>query len=56
MTNLFAGVGLQDKIAVMAEYVLSDKEGVREAKTASVDITLQAIPGLLYSREGKPAK
>ena len=53
MTNLFAGVGLQDKIAVMAEYVLSDKEGVREAKTASVDITLQAIPGLLLFARGE---
>ena len=51
LTNLFGGVGLQDKVAVMAEYVISDKEAARETKTATLDLSIQATPGLiLYAR------
>ena len=53
LTNLFAGVGMQDKVAVMVEYALSDKDGTRETKTASVDVSFQARPGLLLFARGE---
>lgn len=56
LTNLFGGVGLQDKVALMAEYVLSDKEMAREATTATADLSIQAKPGLIFYARGEHGK
>ncbi len=53
MTNIFGGIGLQDMVAVMVEYVLSDKDGARKTKTASLDVSFQAMPGLLLFARGE---
>ncbi|MDP6041760.1 MAG: hypothetical protein QGG64_24650 [Candidatus Latescibacteria bacterium] len=53
LTNLFGGVGLQDKVAVMGEYVFSDKEAARETTTATLDLSIQAKPGLIIYARGE---
>ncbi len=53
MTNLFAGMGIQDMLAVMVEYALADKDDLRETKTASLDVSFQARPGLLFFARGE---
>ena len=51
LSNLFGGLGRQDRVAVMAEVAFSDKENLRTTRTMSVDVSIQPKPGLiLYAR------
>jgi hypothetical protein len=56
MTNLFGGVGRQDRVAIMAETAFSDKENLRNTRTVSVDVSLQAKPGLIFYVRGEQGK
>lgn len=51
LSNLFGGLGRQDRVAIMAELALSDKESLRTTRATSVDVSVQVKPGvILYVR------
>jgi hypothetical protein len=53
LTNLFGGLGRQDRVAIMAETAFSDKENLRSTRTVSVDVSVQAKPGLILYVRGE---
>lgn len=53
LTNLFGGLGRQDRLAVMGEVAFSDKESLRSSRTVSVDVSLQPKPGIILYVRGE---
>lgn len=46
LSNVFAGVGLTDDIALMAEYAYSNKKDLRTTDNFSIDLSWQALDAL----------
>jgi hypothetical protein len=53
LSNVFAGVGRHDRVAVMADMAQSNKENLRTTRTMSVDVSVQAKPGLILFVRGE---
>ena len=53
LTNLFGGVGLRDRLSVMAEYAASDKADIRETRSLTVDLSCQALNSLILTVRGE---
>lgn len=53
LTNLFGGIGRQDKVALMAEVAFSDKENLRTSRTVSVDVSVQPRSGVILFVRGE---
>jgi hypothetical protein len=53
LSNVFGGLGRQDRVAVMAEAAFSDKDNLRTSRMVSVDVSVQAKPGLILFVRGE---
>jgi hypothetical protein len=53
LSNVFGGLGRQDRVAVMAEAAFSDKENLRTSRMVSVDVSVQVKPGLILFVRGE---
>ncbi|MFC1528714.1 hypothetical protein ACFL5B_02265, partial [Candidatus Latescibacterota bacterium] len=51
--NLFSGVGIADKVSVLAEYAYSEKKNLRETKNVTLDITYKLLDSLLLYVRGE---
>ena len=47
LLNLFSGVGIDDKISILAGYAYSNKKDLRKTKNATLDITYKLLDSLL---------
>jgi hypothetical protein len=53
LTSLFAGVGVQDRLSALGEYAISDREGLRETRNLTVDLSYQAVDPLVLTVRGE---
>ena len=56
LVNFFGGAGLRDRLSVMAEYVISDKEDMRKTRNLTVDLACQALDALILNVRGEQAE
>ena len=53
LTSLFGGAGVGDVASLMVEYAFSDKEGIRETASLSVDLAYQGLGAIVLTARGE---
>ena len=54
LINLFSGLGFYERVSLLAEYALSDKDNLRTTRNATLDVTYKAFDSIfLFIRAEK---